>query len=527
MICAALSVGLAEAKTIAIVPKPVKMEMAEGKGFELSAASKVCVQTKELAGGADIFAAQVKDIAGFAPAVKNGTGSKNAIAVSVDRSLAAEGYTLSVSDGAIEIKGGSSRGAFYGLQTLRQVILQCYEGGKVVIPAMRIEDAPFFAYRGMMLDVCRHFRDVAEVKRYIDILSMHKLNTFHWHLTDDQGWRIAVDKYPLLTTIGAERAQTVVGHARTSKEYDGKPYGKGMFYTREQIKEVVDYAAARYIDIIPEIEMPGHALAALAAYPQLGCTGKEYKVSPTFGVFDDVFCAGKEETFRFFEEVLSEVIGLFPYKYIHIGGDECPKTRWKECPLCQQRIKDNALADEHELQSYFMKRIEKFVDSKGRSIIGWEEILEGGVSPTATVMAWKSPQAGVEAAKRGNKVIMVNSKFSYLDYYQSEDQANEPMAIGGFVPVSKVYTYDPYTDLNQQERQSILGVQANLWTEYIPQMKGVEYMVLPRMAAMAENGWSYQSKNYEDFEKRMQVFRALYDLYGYNYARHIFKTEPR
>ena len=408
------------------------------------------------------------------------------------------------------------------MQTLRQIVACCTGEGGTVIPSLRIEDKPFFAYRGMMLDVCRHFRSVEEVKRYIDILSLHKVNTFHWHLTDDQGWRLAIGKYPRLTEIGTVRAQTVVGHARTSKEYDGKPYGEGMFYTADDVREVLRYAADRYIDVIPEIEMPGHALAALAAYPELGCRGEGYAVSPTWGVFDDVFCAGNDRVFEFMENVLDEVIALFPSEYIHIGGDECPKTRWKACPACQKRIAEEGLKDEHELQSYFMKRIERFVNSRGRRIIGWEEILEGGVSPTATVMSWKSPQAGIEAAKRGNKVIMVPSKFSYLDYYQSEDTANEPFAIGGYVPVSKVYGYDPYDQLNAGERRAILGVQANLWTEYISTMPHVEYMVLPRMAAMAENGWSYDRKDYDDFVRRMQSLRRIYDLCGFNYAKHIF-----
>ena len=276
------------------------------------------------------------------------------------------------------------------MQTLRQIVACCTGEGGTVIPSLRIEDKPFFAYRGMMLDVCRHFRSVEEVKRYIDILSLHKVNTFHWHLTDDQGWRLAIGKYPRLTEIGTVRAQTVVGHARTSKEYDGKPYGEGMFYTADDVREVLRYAADRYIDVIPEIEMPGHALAALAAYPELGCRGEGYAVSPTWGVFDDVFCAGNDRVFEFMENVLDEVIALFPSEYIHIGGDECPKTRWKACPACQKRIAEEGLKDEHELQSYFMKRIERFVNSRGRRIIGWEEILEGGVSPTATVMSWKS-----------------------------------------------------------------------------------------------------------------------------------------
>lgn len=516
------AVGGITAKQIDIVPRPLFMEVSDSEEFRLSEPLALRVAVSELLPAARIFAGQLEQIVSFEPDVVCGKAKKGAVNIVLDRKLAAEEYCVEVSGQRIDLTAGSPRGAFHAMQTLRQIAACCAGEGETVIPALRIEDKPFFAYRGMMLDVCRHFLTVEEVKRYLDILSLHKVNTFHWHLTDDQGWRLAIDKYPRLTEIGTVRAQTVVGHARTSKEYDGKPYGKGMFYTADDVREVLRYAADRYIDVIPEIEMPGHALAALAAYPGLGCRGEGYAVSPTWGVFDDVFCAGNDRVFEFMEGVLDEVIALFPSEYIHIGGDECPKTRWKECPVCQKRIAEEGLEDEHELQSYFMKRIERFVNSRGRRIIGWEEILEGGVSPTATVMSWKSPQAGIEAAKRGNKVIMVPSKFSYFDYYQSQDTEREPFAIGGYVPVSKVYGYDPYDQLDAGERKAILGVQANLWTEYISSMPHVEYMVLPRMAAMAENGWSYDRKDYDDFVRRMQSLRRIYDLCGFNYAKHIF-----
>lgn len=516
------AVGGITAKQIDIVPRPLFMEVSDSEEFRLSEPLALRVAVSELLPAARIFAGQLERIVSFEPDVVCGKAKKGAVNIVLDRKLAAEEYRVEVSGQRIDLTAGSPCGAFHAMQTLRQIAACCAGEGETVIPALRIEDKPFFAYRGMMLDVCRHFRTVEEVKRYLDILSLHKVNTFHWHLTDDQGWRLAIDKYPRLTEIGTVRAQTVVGHARTSKEYDGKPYGKGMFYTADDVREVLRYAADRYIDVIPEIEMPGHALAALAAYPGLGCRGEGYAVSPTWGVFDDVFCAGNDRVFEFMEGVLDEVIALFPSEYIHIGGDECPKTRWKECPVCQKQIAEEGLEDEHELQSYFMKRIERFVNSRGRRIIGWEEILEGGVSPTATVMSWKSPQAGIEAAKRGNKVIMVPSKFSYFDYYQSQDTEREPFAIGGYVPVSKVYGYDPYDQLDAGERKAILGVQANLWTEYISSMPHVEYMVLPRMAAMAENGWSYDRKDYDDFVRRMQSLRRIYDLCGFNYAKHIF-----
>ncbi len=513
--------GLA-AQNLAIVPRPLRMEVSEKEAFRIGESLTLRVADKELETVAGIFAGQLAPLLGSTPEVLCGKARNGAVNVSIDRSLAEEEYRLCVSPKRIDLRAGSPRGAFHGMQSLRQIVACRTDGAERTIPALEIEDKPHFAYRGMMLDVCRHFRNTDEVKRYIDILSLHKINTFHWHLTDDQGWRIDIPAYPLLARKGAVRAETVVGHARTSTEYDGQPYGEGMCYTADEIRDVVRYAADRCIDVIPEIEMPGHALAALACYPSLGCRGTGYAVSPTWGVFDDVFCAGNDEVFAFMEAVLSEVMALFPSKYIHIGGDECPKTRWKTCPRCQARMREEGLQNEHELQSYFMKRIERFVNSRGRSIIGWEEILEGGISPTATIMSWKSPQAGIEAAKKGNKVIMVPSKFSYFDYYQSEDTANEPFAIGGYVPVSKVYGYDPYDQLNEQERRTVLGVQANLWTEYIPTMSQVEYMVLPRMAALAENGWAYDRKDYDDFLLRMQCLRKLYDRCGYNYARHIF-----
>ena len=509
--------GAAAAPEPAIVPRPVSITMGEG-AYRLPENLVLRVAAADLKPAAEIAAAQLESLLGARPAVVCGKAKRGAVNLSLDSALADEEYRLEVTAKGVDLRGGSPRGLFHGLQTLRQLVAEGRE-----IPQLRIADKPYFGYRGMMLDVCRHFSSVEEVKRFIDILSLHKINTFHWHLTEDQGWRLAVGRYPRLTEIGAVRAQTVVGHARTSKEYDGNPYGEGMYYTADDIREVVRYAAERYIDVIPEIEMPGHALAALAAYPHLGCRGEGYAVSPTWGVFDDVFCAGNDAVFEFLEAVLDEVIDLFPSRYIHIGGDECPKTRWKECPKCQARMRAEGLKDEHELQSYFMKRIERHVNSRGRQIIGWEEILEGGVSPTATVMSWKSPQAGIEAAKRGNKVIMVPSKFCYFDYYQAEDTASEPFAIGGYVPVSKVYAYDPYDQLNADERRAILGVQANLWREYIPGMAQVEYMVLPRMAALAENGWSYDRKDYDDFVARMQQLRRLYDRCGYRYAPHIFR----
>lgn len=505
---------------LGIVPKPMSMEVKEYGAFDISKGFVICTASEELSRPAEIFACQVEQMTCYLPAVQKGRNKCGAINLSIDSLLEAEEYHLRVTSSRILVVGGSARGVFHGMQSLRQLISECLEIG--AIPAMDIKDRPFFEYRGMMLDVCRHFSSVDDVKRYIDILSMHKVNTFHWHLTDDQGWRIHIEKYPELTKIGAVRKETVVGHASRSKIYDGIPYGEGLYYTYDQIRDVVKYASERFIEVIPEIEMPGHTLAVLAAYPELGCIGKGYDVASTWGVFEDVVCPGKEEVFTFFENVLDEVLELFPSSYIHIGGDECPKVRWEKCPLCQKRIQEEKLQDEKELQSYFMKRIERYVNSKGKSVIGWEELLEGGASPTATVMCWKHPEVGVEAAHKGNKVIMVNSQYSYFDYYQSEDTENEPFAIGGLVPASKVYSYNPYNRLDGDSRNSVIGVQANLWSEYIKDMKGIEYMVLPRMAAMAENGWAYDRKNYEDFLSRLHGLRNIYDCNDYNYAKHIF-----
>ncbi len=329
-------------------------------------------------------------------------------------------------------------GSFFRQEVENQKVI---EGLSLSVPACIIEDEPRFVYRGMHLDVGRHMFPVATIKRYIDMLALHKMNTFHWHLTEDQGWRIEIKKYPKLTEIGAFRNETVVGHAgRPPLVFDGKRYGG--FYTQDEVRDVVAYAKSKFITVIPEIEMPGHAMAALASYPELSCTGGPFEVNTKWGVMDDVFCAGKEETFTFLQDVLTEVIDLFPGTYIHVGGDECPKARWEKCPLCQKRIKDEGLKDEHELQSYFIQRIEKFLSSKGRKLIGWDEILEGGLAPEATVMSWRGTKGGIAAAKQKHDVIMTPSSHVYLDYYQCEP-AGQPLAIGGYLPLEKVYSFNP------------------------------------------------------------------------------------
>ncbi|WP_263602785.1 family 20 glycosylhydrolase [Chryseobacterium sp. PET-29] len=438
-----------------------------------------------------------------------------------------EKYSIDISPRAIVISSNTDQGYFLALQTLIQLLEQYKDSGK--IPAMKIEDEPKFAWRGMHLDVCRHFFTVDEVKQYIDYLAMYKLNTFHWHLTDDQGWRIEIKKYPKLTQIGSKRKESMIG-AYVDNTFDGKPYGP-YFYTQDQIKEVVKYAQERHITVVPEIEMPGHALAALSAYPELACTKGPFEPATKWGVFDDVFCP-KEETFTFLENVLDEVIQLFPSQYIHIGGDECPKTRWKECPHCQKLIRKNNLKDEHGLQSYFIHRIEKYVNSKGRKIIGWDEILEGGLAPNAAVMSWTGIKGGVEAAKTGHFAVMTPGSYCYFDHYQG-DPATEPNAFGGFTPLDKVYSYNPIPEeLNAEQSKYILGVQANLWTEYILDFKQVQYMIFPRLFALSEVGWgTADPKNYKEFEGRViNEFKVL-DKMGINYAKSIYningKVQPR
>ena len=398
------------------------------------------------------------------------------------------------------------------------------KGNALLIPCVQIKDSPRFEWRGMHLDVSRHFFPISFIKKYIDILALYKMNTFHWHLTDDQGWRIEIKKYPKLTTVGAWRKGTMVGKYSDHK-YDSIPYGG--FYSQEQIKEVVTYAAKRHVTIVPEIEMPGHAVAAIASYPYLSCTGKQIDVEKGWGVFEDVFCT-KDSTFQFIQNVMDEVIPLFPGKYIHIGGDESPKTRWKVCQQCQKRIKDEHLKNEHELQSYFIKRIEKYVNSKGKQIIGWDEILEGGLAPNAAVMSWQGIEGGIAAAKQKHMAVMTPGSHCYFDHYQAP-ASDEPLAIGGYTPIEKVYSYEPIpNELNAEEQHYILGAQANLWTEYILNEKHLEYMALPRMAALAEVVWTPKEiKNENAFLTRLQKHFLLLDKLNINYAKALYKVESK
>ena len=430
--------------------------------------------------------------------------------IHITPALAAEEYTLAVTPRTVEILGGSPQAVFYALQTLRQLVAT--DG---TVPAVVVRDKPCFAHRGGMLDSGRHFWTVDEVKRFIDILAMHKLNVFHWHLSEDQGWRIEIKRYPLLTEIGSVRRETVIGRYDKTDEsrnrYDGKPYGG--FYTQDDVRAIVAYAAERYIEVIPEIDMPGHMLGALASYPQLGCRGQGYEVWTHWGISKDVLCAGKEETFEFVENVLAEVLDLFPSKFIHVGGDECPKERWKECPACQRRIREEGLANENELQSYFMHRVEKWLHEHGRELIGWDEIMQGGISKSAVIMAWTDQFRGTDAARKGNRVIMTPKWNCYLDYSQTSDpEKYEPIGPTRYLSMRQVYRLDPYDRLKPAEYRNILGIQGNVWTEYIADFGHVQRMTLPRMAAIAEIAWAYDRKDYDDFEKRAK--RLLPELYG-------------
>lgn len=438
----------------------------------------------------------------------------------------AEAYKLIVNDKRVCISGASEAGVFYGIQTLRKS-LPVAQDINVNLSAVEIYDKPRFAYRGAMLDVARHFYTVDEVKTFIDMLALHNINRFHWHLTDDQGWRIEIKKYPKLMSVASERKETVVGRWY-SGIYDGKPYGG--YYTQDELRDVIDYAAKRHITIIPEVDLPGHMQAALTAYPELGCTGGPYEVRTIWGVSQDVLCVGNYFTLQFVKDVLSEVADIFPSEYIHIGGDECPKVRWEKCPKCQERIKSLGLKSdakhtkEQRLQSYMIQEAAKYLKEKGKRIIGWTEILEGGLVPDATLMSWIGESGGIEAAHQHHDVIMTPNTYLYFDYYQSKKVEDEPLAIGGYLPIEKTYNYEPMPkELTEEEQQYIKGVQANLWTEYIPIFSQVQYMVLPRLGAAAEVQWTDPSKkDYKDFLRRVPHLVAVYDCYGWNYATHVY-----
>lgn len=533
MLC--LFSGMAAAKSglradYRVVPLPKQIVLNQGKPFRLDATVKIVYPEGNLTmrRNAVFLAGYLKDLTGktFSTATK---WDRKAIVLKLGGdSTNAEAYRIDVDAKQVTVSAATEQGVFYGIQTLRKALPVGIH--QIALPAVTIQDAPRFGYRGMHLDVSRHFFTVDEVKTYIDMLALHNINNFHWHLTDDQGWRIEIKKYPRLTQVGSMRSETVIGH--NSGTYDGIPYGG--FYTQEQIKSVVAYAQERFINIVPEIDMPGHMLGALSAYPELGCTGGPYALWRQWGVSDQVLCAGNDQTLVFIKEVLTELMGLFPSKYIHIGGDECPKKAWKNCLKCQERIKALGLVSdvkhtaEERLQSFLISYAEQVVNSNGRKIIGWDEILEGGLAPNATVMSWRGMAGGVEAAKQRHDVIMTPNQYVYFDYYQTKDLTNEPLAIGGYNPIKNVYEWEPVpTSLSDTENKYIIGAQANLWTEYIPTFKQAQYMALPRMAALCEVQWSDSSrKNYPDFLKRLPNLIGLYELYRYTYSKHVWDVEP-
>lgn len=512
-----------------IIPKPLDVNCKGDASFLLKDGVAVIYpeNNRKMQDNAEFLVDYVERQTGVKLTSHAGMPVDGAICLTLDLSDDnAEAYKLIVNDKRVCISGASEAGVFYGIQTLRKS-LPVAQDINVNLSAVEIYDKPRFAYRGAMLDVARHFYTVDEVKTFIDMLALHNINRFHWHLTDDQGWRIEIKKYPKLMSVASERKETVVGRWY-SGIYDGKPYGG--YYTQDELRDVIDYAAKRHITIIPEVDLPGHMQAALTAYPELGCTGGPYEVRTIWGVSQDVLCVGNDFTLQFVKDVLSEVVDIFPSEYIHIGGDECPKVRWEKCPKCQERIKSLGLKSdakhtkEQRLQSYMIQEAAKYLKEKGKRIIGWTEILEGGLVPDATLMSWIGESGGIEAAHQHHDVIMTPNTYLYFDYYQSKKVEDEPLAIGGYLPIEKTYNYEPMPkELTKEEQQYIKGVQANLWTEYIPVFSQVQYMVLPRLGAAAEVQWTDPSKkDYKDFLRRVPHLVAVYDCYGWNCATHVY-----
>lgn len=512
-----------------IIPKPLDVNCKGDASFLLKDGVAVIYpeNNRKMQDNAEFLVDYVERQTGVKLTSHAGMPVDGAICLTLDLSDDnAEAYKLIVNDKRVCISGASEAGVFYGIQTLRKS-LPVAQDINVNLSAVEIYDKPRFAYRGAMLDVARHFYTVDEVKTFIDMLALHNINRFHWHLTDDQGWRIEIKKYPKLMSVASERKETVVGRWY-SGIYDGKSYGG--YYTQDELRDVIDYAAKRHITIIPEVDLPGHMQAALTAYPELGCTGGPYEVRTIWGVSQDVLCVGNDFTLQFVKDVLSEVADIFPSEYIHIGGDECPKVRWEKCPKCQERIKSLGLKSdakhtkEQRLQSYMIQEAAKYLKEKGKRIIGWTEILEGGLVPDATLMSWIGESGGIEAAHQHHDVIMTPNTYLYFDYYQSKKVEDEPLAIGGYLPIEKTYNYEPMPKvLTKEEQQYIKGVQANLWTEYIPVFSQVQYMLLPRLGAAAEVQWTDPSKkDYKDFLRRVPHLVAVYDCYGWNYATHVY-----
>ena len=518
-----------------VIPLPHTVTMTKARPFLLTASTPVVYanESPEMERNANFLLEYVRKNTGLSLTATT-RKQKGSVTLQLDKRVKAkEGYAVTVTEKGITVAGSTPQGVFYGIQMLRKSLPVVSGEQTVEMPAAVISDAPRFAYRGMMLDCSRHFFSVDFVKEYLDLMALHNMNVFHWHLTDDQGWRIEIKKYPRLTEIGSMRSGTIMGH--NSDVDDGQPYGG--FYTQQQARDIVAYARERNITVIPEIDMPGHMMAALAAYPELGCTGGPYQVGHYWGVYADILCAGNEKTFQFVEDVLDEIMAIFPSEYIHIGGDESPRKRWESCPKCQQRVKDEHLQGSKErpaealLQGYFTNRVEKYLASKGRKMIGWDEILDGDILPSATIMSWRGAEPGAKAAELGHDVVMSPGTHAYFDHCQIEDTKYEPMLIGGYLPVSKVYEFEPVpADASEAARNHIIGAQANLWTEYIAYPHLVEYQVLPRMAALAEVQWmAPEQKNYEQFLQRLPRLVDLYKAYGWTYARHIwpeYNTRP-
>ena len=508
---------------ITLFPQPRQLERKSGS-FTINQHTRIFAEDAELG---DMLAAYLRPATGFGLPVQALDGellpdAQNAILlVRSEAVLGAEHYALNVESGRVIISAAHGGGFLHGMQTLRQLLSpQILSDEKVAdvtwtLPCVQINDSPAFGWRGLHLDVGRHMFPLAFIKKFIDMLAFYKFNIFHWHLTEDQGWRIEIKKYPRLTEIGAHRAESVV--ACTRDQYDGVPHGG--YYTQEEVREVVAYAAERGITVMPEIELPGHGVAALASYPQLGCVGEGYEVRRNWGIAEDIFCAGKDEVFTFLKDVLSEVLELFPSKYIHIGGDEAPKARWEACPACQDRIKAEGLADEHELQSWFIRQIEAWLNDRGRNLVGWDEILEGGLAPKATVMTWRGSDGGIAAANAGHDVIMTPNTYCYLDYYQSEDTDSEPPAISAILPLKQVWQYEVVPkQIAADKRQHILGGQGNIWTEYMPQSDHVEYMVFPRAIAIADVLWHHpEQRDYDALVARLRRHLPALDIMGVNY----------
>lgn len=529
LLCASvMSASAADANYANVVPLPQNIAMQKGTAFVLTAATPVVyagTDTK-MKRNAEFLTEYVNQLTGLRLSISAAKPKKAAaIVLTIDPKVkGSEAYRLTVTDRQITIAGNTAAGVFYGIQTLRKSLPVLDSTEDIVLPATVISDAPRFGYRGTMLDCGRHFWPVSFVKKFIDILALHNMNVFHWHLSEDQGWRIEIKKYPKLTQIGSMRSRTVLGH--NSDVDDGTPYGG--FYTQDEAREIVRYAAERNITVIPEIDMPGHMLAALASYPELGCTGGPYEVGYAWGVYRDVLCLGNEKIYTFLQDVVDELSDIFPAKYFHIGGDESPTIRWENCPKCQTLAKANGVDTKH-VQSVFTNRMEKYINSKGKSIIGWDEIAQGKINQSATIMSWRGVEPGSKAAEAGHDVIMTPGTYCYFDHYQSDKTDREPMCIGGYLPVSKVYEFDAAPDsLSDAAKEHILGVQANLWTEYIATTNMVEYMLLPRLGALAEVQWTpVNKKNYDEFVKRETHMTKIYDKYGYKYAIHLWPERPR